>query len=143
VIRCCTGELVVAFNGTMTQGWQLLACHDFMCVVKGLRHDAIAVNGDLHGDDRPTTSLRKWVRRLGSNSAPTSSPAQDLSPCVVIRTPPGTNRNAGEDHGAEFTGSTFTASKDLIVHCTMVIFVSLSDRATCRALFSNFCVATY
>jgi hypothetical protein len=69
-------------------------------VVNQLRHGAIAVNSDLHGDDRPATSLRKWVQRLGGNSAPTSSPARDLSPNVVIRTPPGMNRNASEDHDA-------------------------------------------
>jgi hypothetical protein len=69
-------------------------------VVKELWRGTIAVNGDLHGDDRPATSLRKWVRRLGSNSAPTSSPARDLSLYVGIRVPPGTNRNANEDHGA-------------------------------------------
>jgi hypothetical protein len=69
-------------------------------VVKGLRRGAIAVNGDLHGDDRPATLLRKWVQELGSNSAPTSSPARDLSLNVDIRAPSGTNHNAGEDHGA-------------------------------------------
>jgi hypothetical protein len=43
----------------------------------------------------------------------------------------------------EFTGGTLTASEDLFVHCTMAIFISLSERATCRALFFNFCVATH
>jgi hypothetical protein len=111
--------------------------------VKGLRRGAIAVNGDLHGDDHPATLLRKWVWRLGSNSAPTSSPARDLSPPVVILTPGRTNRDADEDCGVEFTGGTFTTSKDLFIHYTMAIFFSLSDRATCRVLFSNFCVATH
>jgi hypothetical protein len=101
------------------------------------------VNGDLHGVDHTATSLRKWVRRLGNNSAPTSSLARDLSPPAIIRTPGRTNRDAGEDHGAKFTGGTFIASEDLFVHCTMAIFFSLSDRATCKALFSNFCVATH
>jgi hypothetical protein len=67
--------------------------------VNQLRRGAIVVNGDLHGDDRPATLLRKWVRRLGGNSAPTSSPMRDLSPNVVIRTPPSTNRKTGKDHG--------------------------------------------
>jgi hypothetical protein len=31
--------------------------------VKGSRRGAITMNGDHHGDDRPATSLRKWVRR--------------------------------------------------------------------------------
>ena len=97
--------------------------------MKGLWRGAITVNDDLHDDDHPTTSLRKWVRRLGNNSAPTSSPVRDLSPPAVIRTPGRTNRDAGEDHGVEFTGGTFTASEDLFVHCTIRIFFSLSDGA--------------
>jgi hypothetical protein len=45
---------------------------------------------------------------------------------------------AAEDdrHQAHDTG-------DLSRHCTMAIFVSPSVRATCRALFFNFCVATH
>jgi hypothetical protein len=58
------------------------------------------VNGGHDNGGRATTLPFKWVRRLSSNSAPSSSSAQDLSPHVDIRAPLGTNRNAGVDRGA-------------------------------------------
>jgi hypothetical protein len=45
---------------------------------------------------------------------------------------------AAEDHRYQVHGT-----GDLFGHCTMAIFVSPFVRATCRALFSNFCVATH
>jgi hypothetical protein len=55
----------------------LIACDE---VVNRLRHGTLTVNGDLHGDERLATSQRKWVRRQGGHSAPTSSLARDLLP---------------------------------------------------------------
>jgi hypothetical protein len=85
--------------------WLLAACNN---VVNRLQRGAIAMNGDFHGDDRPTTSWRKWVRRQGDHSAPTSSLARDLLPYVVIRVPSGTNRRADEDRGAGSSAVRYT-----------------------------------
>jgi hypothetical protein len=72
------------------------------------------VNGDLHGEDRPATLQRKWVRRLGGNSAPTSSPRKIFPPATVIRTLEHTNRSADEDRGAGSPAVRYTEPGDLI-----------------------------
>jgi hypothetical protein len=90
------GHWLTSYSG---YNWVLVACHN---MVNQLRHGTVATNGDFHGEDHLAMSRRKWVRWQGGHSAPTSSLTRDLLPYVVIRAPPGTNRNAGEDHG---TGS--------------------------------------
>jgi hypothetical protein len=42
------------------------------------------------------------------NSAPCSSPVRYFLPCVVICTPPGTNRSTGEDRGAESSAARYS-----------------------------------
>jgi hypothetical protein len=107
----------MSYNGYC---WVLVACNN---VVNRLRHDAIVVNGDFHGDDRPATSQRKWVRWLGSNSAPISSLGKIFSPWVIIRAPLGTNHTASEDHDAGSLAA---------VHWTW-----RSDSVTAPSLFSS------
>jgi hypothetical protein len=68
------GHWLTSYDGYY---WVLAACNN---VVNRLWHSAITVNDDFHDDDRPATSRRKWVRRLGSNSAPTSSLGKIFSP---------------------------------------------------------------
>jgi hypothetical protein len=52
------------------------------------------------------------------------------------------NHGANEDHDAEFTGGTFTASEDFFVYCTIRIFFSLSDSAYSGVFFFNSYVTT-
>ena len=77
-------------------------------MVTRLRRGTIAVNGDLHGDDRPTTLQRKSVRRQGNHSAPTSSLRKIFSLATVIRTSGRTNHSADEDRGANSPAVRYT-----------------------------------
>jgi hypothetical protein len=96
-----------------------------------------------NGGGRAATSPAQVGMTTGQNSAPNSSSRKIFSSSTVIHMPERTNCNAGEDHGTEFTGGTFTESGIWFSHCTIAFFFSHSDRATCTALFSNFCVAAH
>jgi hypothetical protein len=48
------------------------------------------------------------------NSAPSSYPAPDFSPTVVICTSLNTNHNGDDDHGAELPAARYTELGDLI-----------------------------
>jgi hypothetical protein len=104
----------------------LTTCDD---VVNRLRHGTLAVNGDLHGDDRLATSQRKWVRQQGGHSALTSSLAQDLLPWVIIHMPLGTNHSAGEDRGAGSPAAVhWTWRSDSVIVPSRFSLVVLTER---------------
>jgi hypothetical protein len=71
-----------------------------------------------------------------------SSMVKIFSPRCVIRAPPGTNRIAGANPGAGVTGGKVHCTTIFISYYTIKTLFSLSDRAICRALISDFYVAT-
>jgi hypothetical protein len=73
----------------------------------------IEANGGHDDGGRAAMLPVKWVRRLSSNSAPSSSPARDLSPHVDMCAPLGTNRNASVDRGAGSPAVRCTEREDL------------------------------
>jgi hypothetical protein len=87
-------RVTMAFTRTTTQMIDLRRCGNTVVAWHA------RVNGDHHRDGHAVTSRRKWMRWRSGHSAPTSSYAKDLSPRVIIRTPRGTNHNAGVNPGA-------------------------------------------
>jgi hypothetical protein len=66
------------------------------------------------------------------NSAPITSPAPDFSPTVVICTSLSTNRNGGDDHGAESPAARRAESG--------IMFSSLYNQTPFRRLTEKFVV---
>jgi hypothetical protein len=76
------------------------------------------------------------------NSVSSSSSAPDFSPRIVIGIRPGVNCDDNVNPGARSLAVMGAKSGILFSHCNMVITIRASDKATCRALISDFCVAT-
>jgi hypothetical protein len=85
----------------------------------------------------------KWLQRLSSNSAPSSSLVQDHWPPAIIRAPERTNRDTLRESQRVFTGGEVHCIWRSFYYCTISIFFSHSDRASSGAFFFNFYVISY
>jgi hypothetical protein len=70
--------------------------------------DGAQQRGKLPNAWRNRGKRRQVDTVTGQNNAPSLSPMRYFSPCVVICTPPSTNRSAGEDHGTESSAARYS-----------------------------------
>jgi hypothetical protein len=146
--------------GGRTEGKSLVRALSWLSLVYGLRRSLPSFHGlrrvvrwlkvchnrarrRHNGDGRVAASSVQVGTATGQNSAPSSSPARDFSPYVVICTPPGMKRNGGEDHGAGSPAAVHWNWRSLSGYCTMQIPFSAPDRADWEAPFSIFHVESY
>jgi hypothetical protein len=110
-------ESLVRVSVTLT-GWGAM-----VVIGELLQLAAMWLKGPGHGmitAMKFTSTTAGWPRRrcggwvTEHNSAPSSSPAPDFSPTVVICTSLSTNRNGSDDHSAESPAERYTELGDLI-----------------------------